>query len=898
MSQHFFSPQSTIIVCLTVLLFLGSTRPASAQPHEVMLTLPKGNDNIWDLAYSPDGKQLAIANGLTVEVWDVAKRKKLFTCGELKGTVRQLSFSPDGKWISAYDSHSKQIVCIDAVTGKVRTWIDLEAGGKSRRSWTVTLAADGGRGAVGYDDGSVTVWKLPSGRTETTLNTSNSKIEALSVSADGRLLAVFANSGNRPLLMIWDVAERKSCWSIETNGTPYLAFSPDTSILATNGQLRGPNAKRIRLYDAKTGAPLAEVGKLPRRHYSYAYDPSGGNILGFSPDGSKLITGTPPKGRKDHICLDLWDLSCLKKRSQQGPAPRVSGLARLRVLGKSATVVRQDAPKPTLLTPLGSRWVNQRISTVAFNPAEPRQVTFSVNDGKDVLLTDMSSIVGYTLGRPRRMFDATFIATPSKSQKLALTQSDSSLSEDHRFLTTVDIRTGRVDNRIAFQRGYLPKSVTFVNDDKKLLTIDNLVGVRTWNVSTGQFERQQLTEVRHLIGDAVVSSNGILARYLEGRHKTTLKFWDTNAGKPLAEIETDDIYYKNEIVISPNGTLVATRYAGRADIGAIDIYSVAYQRKLYQIYLPTMYNNGTVSGKGTKCKFRFSPDGQRLFCVVWHEGYSAFEIHTNPELEKIGYLACINLKTRQVEYEVTDTNLRLRSTERFTVSSDGKALAVHRDEENSTNWIWKRDNHRCALTTIWRAASGRKLSELPTPVGFEQLEFLPNGTLIGRYQDEVQQWIPVNLPNIHYGWNVGWFEAVKFGRMLKRMGVVGKAIDVHAHLGRSGDTHKLSFALSEQVLADAEIRAALHKEVGPQLAVAGWGPKLVVNICDKNFNILKSHVVGPAEKVEPLKPTESTKRTETKLHAGARRFQIVEATAPQPVETSRRIRQIRARRRK
>ena len=65
---------------------------------QVRLTL-RGHDNqIWAVAWSPDGKRIATGSwDATAKVWDTASGQELLTLRSHKGNVYGVAFSPDSK---------------------------------------------------------------------------------------------------------------------------------------------------------------------------------------------------------------------------------------------------------------------------------------------------------------------------------------------------------------------------------------------------------------------------------------------------------------------------------------------------------------------------------------------------------------------------------------------------------------------------------------------------------------------------------------------------------------------------------------------------------------------------------------------------------------------------------
>src|SRR5262245_19152914 len=100
--------------------------------HEVLLHKADGSglagrliglsERIQAVAFSPDGKKLAVAGGAParfgeVQVWDVAKKKLDFSVSVTFDTVYGVSWSPDGTKI-AFGCSDNTLRALDAATGK------------------------------------------------------------------------------------------------------------------------------------------------------------------------------------------------------------------------------------------------------------------------------------------------------------------------------------------------------------------------------------------------------------------------------------------------------------------------------------------------------------------------------------------------------------------------------------------------------------------------------------------------------------------------------------------------------------------------------------------------------------------------------------------------------------
>ncbi|MGH7480981.1 MAG: WD40 repeat domain-containing protein [Longimicrobiales bacterium] len=130
-----------------VLWYAGSDEPSAR--------LPGHTDQIWSLAFSPDGATLlSSSSDGTVAVWGIATETRVHLL-EHPGQVQSAAFSPDGQWIVTG--------CADAV---VRLW-NAQTGalmrtfeGHGDEITSVAFAPDGASIASASFDGTARIWML------------------------------------------------------------------------------------------------------------------------------------------------------------------------------------------------------------------------------------------------------------------------------------------------------------------------------------------------------------------------------------------------------------------------------------------------------------------------------------------------------------------------------------------------------------------------------------------------------------------------------------------------------------------------------------------------------------------------------------------------------------------
>lgn len=221
------------------------------------------------VALSRDGRTLAAgsADG-TVRLWDVANRKEL---ARLKGhthpATKGLAFSSDDKTLASANND-----------GTVRLWDVAKREEKClplvhRGLACVTYAADGKTLASGGWDAAVRVWDVKTNTQSNVLKGHHSQPHLLTVTPDGRSVAVGTTGYGDGKIAVWKVAgaEEPTRWAAE-NYLLGLSLSPDGKTLATAGY------QGVKLWDSASKLlllPRLEGALNRNRATSVAFDRTG-----------------------------------------------------------------------------------------------------------------------------------------------------------------------------------------------------------------------------------------------------------------------------------------------------------------------------------------------------------------------------------------------------------------------------------------------------------------------------------------------------------------------------------------------------------------------------------------------------------------------------------------------
>jgi WD40 repeat protein len=238
----------------------------------------------WSLAFSPDGKFLAIGGGSPespageVELLNPTTGKIAAAWQAAAGTaVKTVAFSPDGGTLAtAGDDNRVSLWTVAQLIAGVHRPAAVHKNGGT--VWAAAFRPGGTMLAAG-DDGGTTLWNLADGKVAARLDALPFlSVFALAFSPDGSMLAVDdLGIPTRSVTQLWDVSSGKPRLSrdIPAGQTHSVAFSPDGAILATADE------DGTGLYDVATGRLLVRLTGAG----------SSVSVVAFSPDGKALAAG-------------------------------------------------------------------------------------------------------------------------------------------------------------------------------------------------------------------------------------------------------------------------------------------------------------------------------------------------------------------------------------------------------------------------------------------------------------------------------------------------------------------------------------------------------------------------------------------------------------------------------
>ncbi|HWG41350.1 MAG TPA: WD40 repeat domain-containing protein [Gemmataceae bacterium] len=263
-----------------------------------------GNEAVDDVAFTPDGKTLAVANKNPfsrekqfIRLWNldgdhVRLGKVLPALG-----LNALAYFPDGKTL-AWICCEQSVRLLDAATGQERLSFASHYGGVN----SIAYSPDGRLIATASDDCTIRLWNADTSKPKDMLRGHGRRVNALAYSPDGKCLASASSDGTA---ILWDMETRKMRFRCEGHGNQVraVAFSPDGKTLVIGGY-----NSIIQSWDVRTGKELRTIEQEEHT-----------NALAFSPDGALLAGGS--------VSLHLYDARTARLLRNVKTEPTITSLA-------------------------------------------------------------------------------------------------------------------------------------------------------------------------------------------------------------------------------------------------------------------------------------------------------------------------------------------------------------------------------------------------------------------------------------------------------------------------------------------------------------------------------------------------------------------------------------------
>jgi eukaryotic-like serine/threonine-protein kinase len=248
--------------------------------------------DISTIAFTPDGQSLVSSGGVGGNplLWDVASGNRSPFPHEHKGLVQACEFSPDGRTLVTGATDSRVVVWDPS--GRKPLGRIVHPGGDVG---ALKFSADGKFLLTGAGDATVRLWEVATGQQKRVYRGHQAAVTAVFFSADGRSVISSSWDGT---VKVWDLDPKPATQILHTyqNWSSTVTFSPYGRKLATTDLMQGI----LSVWDVAARSHISDLTK-PSDEYA-------GTSAGFSPDGHWLaLTGHNRRIR-------LWDGVTLTRR--------------------------------------------------------------------------------------------------------------------------------------------------------------------------------------------------------------------------------------------------------------------------------------------------------------------------------------------------------------------------------------------------------------------------------------------------------------------------------------------------------------------------------------------------------------------------------------------------------
>jgi WD40 repeat protein len=241
-----------------------------------------------EVVFSPDGKRVAILLGDDIiRIVDTAGRDLGLV---RRAKISDVAFSPDGGTLFTRAVLDNTVRLFDVVSGQERA--ALVGSGKSLSAMTVS--PDGKLVALAGDDFVIRLWSVTPPREIATFAGHTEAVRQVAFSPDGRMLLSLPGKSEVP--RVWDVESGRMLSELAGHGREVRdgAFSPDGKLIATASE-----DATVRIWSVPGGELI---------HTLVGHAGIVGHVA-FSPDGSRLASGALAAlaGARD-TSVRVWDV--------------------------------------------------------------------------------------------------------------------------------------------------------------------------------------------------------------------------------------------------------------------------------------------------------------------------------------------------------------------------------------------------------------------------------------------------------------------------------------------------------------------------------------------------------------------------------------------------------------
>ncbi|MDA1276900.1 MAG: hypothetical protein O2960_23025 [Verrucomicrobia bacterium] len=253
------------------------------------ITVLNHEEAVASLAFSPDGKTLATrCNDQKVRLWDIATGRETVQFPAPGHTVipRALAFSLDGRILAIPDSEGVHLWNVNAESqlGILAEHTDYCNG--------LAFSPDGRTLASAGDDKTIRLWDVTTQSLLAAPSRHEHWISSLAYSPDGKTLV--SGSWDKTA-KVWDVATRGEMARLTNHAAIIFAvgFAPDGTILAT-----ASGDQMIKLWDATTWQEITTLKGHLSEVWALAFATNGQILVSGCKDGTVKVWSTTAKPRE------------------------------------------------------------------------------------------------------------------------------------------------------------------------------------------------------------------------------------------------------------------------------------------------------------------------------------------------------------------------------------------------------------------------------------------------------------------------------------------------------------------------------------------------------------------------------------------------------------------------
>lgn len=502
---------------------------------------------IFDMAFSPDGKTLALGQWKEINLLDAQTLQKIFSINAagneaLALDVRAVSWSSDGKTLFSSAPDDK-VRFYDVATGKVTKSLYFGAGDIN----DIAASPDGKTIAFqcGFSADSIIIYDLKQSKVKYVFADAGRRLNSLSYSPDGQILA---GGGDDYILFLWNTSTGKLIDKKEAhvNSIESCCFSADGNFIVTASE-----DQSILIWKTSPLKPLRRFKSHSRRF----------NSLLFTRDNKNIIGGSISTNQSLNNNLILWDLAGTKGARPFINESEINDINAIALSNDNKIVASYSSYDKDQIRLFDLKQLKQTgIIEQRGDRVEPECLWFT--EGDSLLITGGNDdyILGYDMVTKKlsRKFEGhkndvkDIVATPDGKWM-------GSISEDN-FLKIWNLKTKAVAATISAHGGDDIESLAISQNGKMISTGGRFGSTKVWEMPSGKLFRSFTAARSHSVPsvcfaakDKTLCSGGfdsdiILYDLTTGTEKSVLKGhnWVVNSmnsssdGKLLASSSWDN----------------------------------------------------------------------------------------------------------------------------------------------------------------------------------------------------------------------------------------------------------------------------------------------------------------------------------------------------------------------